>query len=372
MKKIICRRNKYKYEIAVLKNDKMDELHIIDNETKVGNIYVGRVKEKVKGIKAIFVDIGINKNAYLYLENEKDFKYKMGDTILVQVKKDEVGEKGAYLTTDIVLKSKSIILLPDVQGIKISKKIKDKEKRELICESLNNFTNKGCGVLVRSGFDLSDIDNIKKELEYLYNLWNDIEREKHFSKPPKLVYEYDVSKFIINDLYKNNIVKIVVDDEKIYNKLFDLNIFNIEKLKLYDNNVLDVFEIYGIKKDYDNAFKRKVWLKSGGQLVIDYTEAMTVIDVNTSKFVGNKNSDKTILKTNIEACYEIARQLRIRNISGIIIIDFINMKDKGSNLKLLESLKEEVKDDSIKTFVIGMTSLGLVEVTRQRKRKRLN
>ncbi|HAN10608.1 MAG TPA: ribonuclease E/G [Clostridiales bacterium] len=377
MQKIIVNVNKNETQIAIIEDDKLVELYVENpDEMIAGNIYTGIIKNKLKSMESFFVDIGQQKKGFLVVEKDTKIKNKSGDTILVQVKKEETDEKGAYLTQDISINGKYMVLLPQAKEVMFSKKITSELKKNEVLELVNRINTKKFGVIVRNDVLSIGIEEIEKEYISLVEKWDKIYSNFQYMKPPKVVYKQDIEEFIFNNMVCKETIKVVINDEKVYTDLIKYSsIYDKkfgQKVELYEDDRLDIFDMYKVNTQIEKALGSRVWLKSGAELVFDKTEAMAVIDVDTSKFVGKKDKEQTIYKTNIEAAHEIARQIRIRNISGIIIVDFINMKDNKDKEEVLKILKEETGKDRIKTVILGITKLGLVEITRQKMRKSLD
>ncbi|HCC08313.1 MAG TPA: ribonuclease E/G [Clostridiales bacterium] len=377
MQKIIVNVNKNETQIAIIEDDKLVELYVENpDEMIAGNIYTGIIKNKLKSMESFFIDIGQQKNGFLVIEKDIKLKNKSGDTILVQVKKEETDEKGAYLTQDISINGKYIVLLPQGKEVMFSKKIVSESKKNELLKLINKINSRKFGVIVRKDTLGTGTEQIEKEYYSLVEKWDKIYSNYQYMKPPKMIYKQDIEEFIFNNMVNRETMKIIINDEKVYNGILKYaSIYDkdfVKKVELYEDDRLDMFDLYKVNAQIERALGNRVWLKSGAELVFDKTEAMTVIDVDTSKFVGKKDKEQTIYKTNIEAALEIARQIRIRNVSGIIIVDFINMKSESDKEEILKILKEETNKDRTKTVIVGITKLGLVEITRQKTRKSLD
>ena len=371
MKKIIIECLVSSQKTAVLEDDKLVELLIEDNKNlkKVSNIYRGIVKKVIPGIQACFVDIGFEKLAYLQLNKDNDIK--CGQDILVQVNKEEVGTKGAKLNTEISLAGRYLVYIPNNDRITISNKISDEKERfrlKKIAKSASNGTN---GLIIRTeavGCTKEDLENDINELKEKYE---EILKEYKLGIGPKLLYkELDLSSKYIKDNINEDVEKIVTNDKYKYDELKNI-LRTIKKEyteKLYLEESKDIFDLYRVENQIEKALNKKVWLKSGGYLIIEKTEALTVIDVNTGKFTGNLKLEETVYKTNVEAAVEVCRQLKLRDIGGIVIVDFIDMHKAKYKQEIINILNEEFKKDKRKTEVLGMTRLGLVEIARRRER----
>ena len=355
-----------------------------DKETrKEGNIYIGIVKDIVEGMQSAFVDIGTEKNSFIHLKDvlpKVDEKKEKLDTsvsikktikpnqkILVQVKKDSNDKKGARVSTHINLPSKYVVLLPNTDIVTISQKIEDKKEQERLLKLVKENLSSGNGAIIRTSAEgkekeiIEDIKKIEKKWEKITKINVDFNSNK-----PQLLYKSeDIIEKMLIDLTEKNIEKIVVDEKQEKENLEKL----LEENKEYKNIKIElkenIFDIYDLEKQIKKSKNRKIWLKCGGFITIDKTEALTAIDVNTGKYTGNKNLEQTILKVNKEATVEIAKQIRLRDIGGIIIIDYIDMLKKEDKEEIIKLLKEELKKDRTKTQVEGFTKLDLMELTRK-------
>lgn len=355
--------------VILLNNYKIVEQYTIDKENIEGNIYLGVIKNIVPGLKATFVDIGKSKNAFIHFEDlgkTKD-EIKLNETILVQVQKNAVKQKGAKLTTNIKLTGRQIVLMPQTDFISVSRKIEDEQKREELKEIAKKYLPKNCGAIIRTNCILATEEEIKQDIKMLINRWENIKniaKKKIKNVPCIIEEESSIVKSLILSTVDSKMNKITTNNEE-YNKeiLNFLKMHNLEsRIELeYEN---DVFEKYTIEKELQSLKNNKVWLNCGGQIVIDKTEALTAIDVNSGKCIG-KNKEETILKVNIESAKEIAKQIRLRDIGGIIIVDFIDMEKDESKQKLLNCIEEEAKKDRAKVQIEGFSKLNLLELTRK-------
>jgi ribonuclease, rne/rng family len=356
--------------VILLNNYKIVEQYTIDKENIEGNIYLGVIKNIVPGLKATFVDIGKSKNAFIHFEDlgkTKD-EIKLNETILVQVQKNAVKQKGAKLTTNIKLTGRQIVLMPQTDFISVSRKIEDEQKREELKEIAKKYLPKNCGAIIRTNCILATEEEIKQDIKMLINRWENIKniaKKKIKNVPCIIEEESSIVKSLILSTVDSKMNKITTNNEE-YNKeiLNFLKIHNLEsRIELeYEN---DVFEKYTIEKELQSLKNNKVWLNCGGQIVIDKTEALTAIDVNSGKCIGKNNLEETILKVNIESAKEIAKQIRLRDIGGIIIVDFIDMEKDESKQKLLNCIEEEAKKDRAKVQIEGFSKLNLLELTRK-------
>lgn len=368
--------------IALAEDGALKELYYESKreESLVGNIYAGRVVNVMPNLQAAFVDIGVGKNGYYYYGNaravsdEGKNRPKAGDTLILQVEKDAVGSKGAVLTEKFSFPGKFLVLLPkEAEEIGISRKITDSAERSRIREIVTELLPEGCGAIIRTNGAGKSREDFEKELQTLTAKWEKLQYGMYLKPPALLLRENYPVQRAVRDFYSADVDEYVVNDETAYHELLQTGDFNGETqpvLKLHAET-LPLFEAYYLESQSEKALEEHVWLKSGGFLVIEETEACVVIDVNTGKAAGKGDLQKTILKTNLEAAEEAAKQMRLRNLSGIIIIDFIDMADPEAQKEVTRRLEAAVKKDRIKTVVVGMTELGLMQVTRKKTRPSL-
>lgn len=375
--------------VGIVENNRLVEFHLEEQDSKiVGNIYRGRVTNVLQGMEAAFVDIGESKNAYLYVKDAlpRELLYdgriykiseviKSGQEAIVQVIKEPSGNKGAKVTTHIEIPGRYLVFTPFSNKINISKKITCSKEVESLKNIGKRIIKDGMGVIFRTASEAIEESVLMEEYDILYNIYAKIQKEKNFLPCPKLLYkEPSLDYQIIRDSYDDAMEKIIVNNKKVYDNLIlmeEIYPFKFSN-KIELNTDFSIAYDTGIQLDLKMALQRMVPLKSGGYIVIDETEALTAIDVNTGKFVGTSSLGDTILKTNIEAAEEIARQIRLRDIGGIIIVDFIDMKNKNDISTVLSTFKKYLKKDKIKTNIIGITKLGLVELTRKKIRRSLS
>ena len=337
-----------------------------NNESLVGNIYVGRVESVLKGMKSCFVDIGMDKNAYLITN---DVVPKANSSVLVQIKKDAFGEKGPVAEEKISLTGKFTVLIPNENNkISFSQKIASQEERDRIKEIIKELLPGNYGIIVRTEGEGRSREDFENEIGELHTQCEDIINRSKYAKPPYLIRkENNAVLSAVRDLFGSDVEEFVVNDKEIFEMVKAETDDRKERVKFYEGSV-PIFSNYFMENKLEKMLAPKVWLKSGGFLVIEKTEACVVIDVNTGKFTGNKDFEATKLKTNLEAAEEIAHQLRLRNLTGMIIVDFIDMKGDENKAILENALKFAVKKDRIKTTVVGMTELGLMQLTRRKTR----
>lgn len=381
--------------------------------TLVGSVHRGTVIRVLPGMQAAFVDIGLDRAAFLYVgdiradvdsdaypfsdldrdeplsTSEDDDRVderisasktpiqdllKEGQSILVQVAKDPLGTKGARITTHVSLPGRFIVYLPTVRHLGISRRIESEAERDRLKELVQKSNPQG-GVIVRTAGEGATEEQLRTDIEYLDRLGKDIFKNYEKRKSPGIIHqELDVELRALRDLMSEEVSAVFVDDEEVHKKITKFVSQLMPKFK-HNINFYDqqkpLFDMYDIDMEISRSMDRKIWLKSGGYIVIDEAEALVVIDVNTGRFVGKKDLEDTILKTNLEAIREIAHQLKIRNCGGIIIVDFIDMEKETHREKVIDVLKEEVSKDRARTHVISMSQLGLVEMTRKRIRPSL-
>lgn len=353
----------------------------------VGNIYRGRVENVLPGMQAAFVDIGLEKNAFLYVGDavlsnfEEDEKVAPADSVriehvlkprqelLVQIVKEPVGTKGARISVNLTLPGRFVVLLPQVSYIGVSRKIVDNQERARLRELADQAKPEGMGVIIRTLAEGIDGEEIAEDITQLVAMWLTLQPKiPHVSVPGLVHKDVDLISRLVRDWIDQDVSKITVDQEEVAIVLRKA-LQNIEHPASKHIHVItseDLFVRYGVDDDIRKTLRPKVWLKSGGYLVIQQTEALIVIDVNTGKYVGKQSLEETVVHTNLEAAREIARQLRLRNLGGIIIIDFIDMTSKEAQQQVIEVLEESLARDKTKSQVLGLTQLGLVEMTRKK------
>ena len=386
MLEILIEEKNKEEKIALVENGNLVEYYEENEESnrKEGNIYVGTIKDIIVGMQSAFVDIGTEKNSFIHIKDilpkvdetkneiNKNISIKElvkpGQKILVQIKKDSNEQKGARVSTHISLPSKYIVFMPNTDFVTISQKIEEKNEQDRLIKLVKENISKGNGAVIRTsakGKEKEIIEDLKRTEEK----WNKIKEKYEKSKnKSELIYKSEsiIQKMLIDLSENKKLEKIITNSAKEYENLKEYLKENPEvsnvKLELSQDNI---FEKYDLVKQIEKLEKRKIWLKCGGFITIDKTEALTAIDVNTGKYTGSKNLDDTIYNVNKEATIEIAKQLRLRDIGGIIIIDYIDMTNKNNKSKIEELLKEELKKDRSKTQVEGFTKLDLLEMTRK-------
>ncbi|RKS85932.1 RNAse G [Orbus hercynius] len=380
--------------VAYIEDGILQEIHV-DRESRrgiVGNIYKGKIIRILPGMQAAFVDIGLEKAAFLHasdimpytecVSDKEQFQVKdiselvrQGQDLMVQVVKDPIGTKGARLTTDITLPSRYLVFMPGLNSAHVatSQRIESEEERARLKEIVEKYITEEGGFIVRTAAEGANQHELEQDVAFLSRLWKKIQARMSRPVSKNLLYgELDLSQRILRDFVGDPIERILVDSKQTFDLLSEFTQeFMPEvtsKLVHYKANS-PIFDLHDIENEIQRALERKVKLKSGGYLIIDQTEAMTTIDINTGAFVGHRNLEETIFNTNIEATIAIARQLRLRNLGGIVIIDFIDMQEAHHRERVLQSLQESLSKDRAKTSVNHFSALGLVEMTRKRTRE---
>ena len=388
MKEIFINKENDVAQIVLVENGNLLEKYE-ENEKKKrleGRIYLGRVQNVLQGMQAAFIDIGEDRNTFIHLkdilpkvdivknkniEEEKNIKklVKVNDKILIQVKRDATNMKGAKVSTHISIPSRYFVLMPDTEIKTISQKIEEEDEKKRLNNIVDEILPEGYGVIVRTSAVNKTIEELEKDIQASINEWERIKKikEDESNNAPCLVYEGQsfIEKLLV-DLVDKDISRIVVNNEKYYNDVKQF-LDKIEKtdilVELRENE--DIFSVYDIREQLEKTKQRKVWLKCGGFITIDKTEALTAIDVNSGKYTGSKNLEQTVFKVNNEASIEIAKQLRLRDIGGIIIIDYIDMADEEHKKDVIKILQENLKQDRSKTQIVGFSKLNLLEMTRK-------
>mgnify|MGYP004683387791 CR=1 FL=1 len=384
MIELIVNKNKDTKIIAAVENGKLVEIYEENEKSQKarneGNIYLGIVKDIVPGMQAAFVDVGTEKNSFIHVKDlvpqidEKIQKrvdtkikdvVKVGQKILIQIQKDSNDKKGARTSTHIKLTGKYVVLMPNTNIITISQKIENDIEKERLLKIVKEILPENTGAIVRTAAVKKSENVIKEELEQLLSKWKKIKAQfdKETNKPQLLYKSPSIIEKIILDLPENKIEKIEVNDQEEYEIIKEMLQEMNEDIKIEKNK--DLLEKYELEKQIDKSKQRKIWLNCGGFITIDQTEALVAIDVNSGKFTGKSTLEETVYKVNYEATVEIVKQLRLRDIGGIIIIDYIDMQKEENKEKIEKLLKESLKQDRAKTQVEGFTKLNLMELTRK-------
>jgi len=405
---IIVNAGREETRVALLENGLVTEIYIDRKKDRgvAGNVYKGRVMKVLPGMQAAFVDIGLEKAAFLYvgdvfdstseytplmedegLELEVEPKRKRshatqiedllqeGQDILVQVSKEPISTKGARVTTYISIPGRYLVQMPGVNHIGVSRRIEDIEERNRLREIVRRLRKPNAGYIIRTASQGRSEDDLNADVEFLSRLWETIQRKKEKAPAPALMHnELDLVFRVIRDVFTRDVEKLVIDAPEEYDRVKEFVDSYIPQLgrrvKPYEGDD-PIFEHYGVEIEISRALGRKVWLKSGGYIILDQTEALTTIDVNTGRYVGKRSLEDTILKTNLEAVREIAYQLRLRNIGGILILDFIDMEREDNRRKVYAALQEALANDKAKTTISHISPIGLIEMTRKRIRESL-
>ncbi|MCA1902837.1 MAG: Rne/Rng family ribonuclease, partial [Candidatus Hydrogenedens sp.] len=400
MKELVINVEPLETRIALLENQKLVELMIERAEAPslVGNIYKGRVDSIIPGMQAAFIDIGIGKNGFLYVSDILvDFEDIIVDEgmvprplhrktekgppriqdiihtnqqIMVQVVKDQIGNKGARLTTFITIPGRYIILFPTIQSSGISRKIESEKERERLRKIIPQIKPPGMGIVLRTAAENRSREDLENDVGYLLRVWREVQEKFHRQKGPGILRE-DLNPIlrVVRDRFTKDVHRLTIDNQPQYEKI--INFLDIlepqlkKRVRLYKLKT-PLFEKMNIEKEIEKILQRNVQLKSGGYITIDLTEALVAIDVNTGSFTGKKELEETILQTNLEAAEEIARQVRLRDLNGIIVIDFIDMLYEQNRKKLLNHFTELLKRDRAKITISEISELGMIEMTRQR------
>ncbi|KPJ77669.1 MAG: ribonuclease G [Deltaproteobacteria bacterium SG8_13] len=417
-RKLVINETQHETRVALLEDGTIVELFIErgDESDIAGNIYKGRVQRVLPGIQAAFVDIGLNQAAFIYVDDvlgerireffdlidrdeEEDIDVgpedgeqdltsggeapqffiedliTEGQEIMVQVAKSPIGTKGARVTSHISIPGRFLVLMPTADHIGISRKIEDLAERTRLKQIASELRYEPHGYIVRTAAEGIGEDKLRKEMTFLNNLWENLQRKYKKSPTPSLLHQdLNLSLRAVRDLLIHEAESLVVDSRFAYEEVLaflDEHMPNLKDNVLLHDSGEPIFDTYNLEGDISRALRKKIWLKSGGYIVIELTEALVAIDVNTGRYVGKHNLEETILKTNLEAVKEIAYQVRLRDIGGIIIIDFIDMQKKSNQAKVVHELREAFKKDRSKTHILPMSEMGLVQMTRKRSKKPL-
>ena len=402
-RKIVIDNSNGEVRAAVIEDGKLADLFLDRSRhpSVLGNIYKGKVENVLPGMQAAFVDIGLEKNAFLYVDDAaaslpdivkstrngdevelpkargKSIKdlLKPGQEVLVQVTKEAIGTKGARVVTDVTLAGRYVVLIPSVNYVGVSRKISDDGVRDRLRDLAHKVKPRGMGLIVRTVAEEQSEEEVIRDIEFLTRAWKKIKAKSARVKAPSMIhYDADLVYRMARDYFGDDVTEFTVNTQGDYSKVSDL--LHLEegekdpRIRLYADKK-PVFEAYGIEEEIWKATRRKVWLNSGGYLIFDTTEALTVIDVNTGKFTGSKDLEDTAFRNNMEAAAELARQIRLRNIGGILIADFIDMESEDHRKRVLEELEKHLTKDKARTSVLGITKLGLIEMTRKKSQQGL-
>lgn len=391
MKEILINKEAKKKDILLLEDGELKEKYTeSDNTNRIeGNMYVGQVKDVLQGMQAAFVDIGLKKNTFIHLKDilpkvdvakeKEDFTkenvkkiLKPGMPILVQVKKDFTNSKGAKVSTHLSINSRYIIFMPNTEIVTISKKIEDKNEKERLISIVKKYLPQNCGAIVRTSAQNKEEEKIKTDIEVASKKWDEIKKAYaktvESNKYPRILYKsHGVIKKLLLDLIDKDLEKIILNNQEDYDYITKVvTEFKADNIKVELKEGENLIEnTPDLQKQIERAENRRVWLKCGGFIAIDKTEALTAIDVNSGKYIGKDNAEATIFKVNKQASIEIAKQLRLRDIGGIVIIDYIDMQEEEDKEKIIKILTEELNKDRSKTQVVGFSKLNLLEMTRK-------
>jgi ribonuclease G len=416
--KLIINARHHETRVALVENGVVMELHTErkTGQELIGNIYRGRVVKVLPGMQAAFVDIGLDRTAFLYVsdvyrdlsdleklmlgdgkaeedselldatttqrDHIQDISFQIEDllhesqSIMVQVAKEPFGNKGARLTCHISLPGRHLVLMPTVNHIGVSRRIEDKEERERLKEIIKGIRPNDFGFIVRTVAEGGSKEKLKSEMDFLLKLWSNTQEKMEKGSNPALLYkDLSIALRAVRDLFTREVDRLVIDSPEEYKNIMQFIETFAPRLKhsveLYEGPD-PIFDAFAIEIEISRALGNKIWLKSGGYIVIEPTEALTTVDVNTGSYVGKRNLEETILKTNLEAVKEIGYQLRFRNLGGLIVIDFIDMEKSSNRTRVFTALREALSKDKAKANILPMSDLGLIEMTRKRTRASLS
>ncbi|MCB0727313.1 MAG: Rne/Rng family ribonuclease [Ignavibacteriae bacterium] len=401
--------------IAITEDGKLAEffLDTPDKERNVGDIYLGKIGKVIPGIRAAFIDLGFQQDAFLHFSdigssldeyasiigddsdieeddeddeeettqpnynrgNNKNPNLERGQDIIVQITKEPVGNKGFRVTSKVSIPGRYLVLIPFEKKIGLSKKIYNPKEKRRLRNIVKSTLPKGFGIIIRTVAAGQDENLILDDLNTLIKTWNEIQSKLKTSKSPLILHK-DVSttSSVVRDLFKEDISKVIIDSKKIYKDIKsyvdDTSPEFSDKIELFTSDQ-PLFDVFNIEKQIEESLQRKVWLKNGGYIIIEPTEAMTVVDVNSGKYAKHRDQEVNSLNTNLESAKEIVRQIRLRDIGGIIVIDFIDLYDDKNRKRLYEEVKKEFKNDRAKSTILPVSEFGLVEITRQRVRQNI-
>jgi ribonuclease G len=405
--RIIINADSYETRIAILEHDELAELFVERSEQRrsVGDVYKARVNAVLPGMQSAFVDLGLPKTGFLHasdlaeslsaLEDLSDADdatgdrhkrrrapipkiedtLKKGQEILVQITKESIGTKGPRVTQQISLPGRFCVLMPGVDHVGVSRRIEERAERQRIKAIISDLKPGNVGLIARTAGEGKGDTEYAADIKHLTRLWGRIEKKAQAVRAPALVHrELEMTASLIRDLFTDDVEEVFIDDKDSFAEIQTyLKVVSPElrdRVKLYKGKE-PIFDAFGIEVQIEKTFERKVWLKKGGYICIDHAEALVAIDVNTGRFTGKKSQEETIFRTNMEAAVEVPRQLRLRDIGGIIVVDFIDMESESNKRAVLDTLRSELRKDRARTKAFAVSDLGLVEMTRQRERSSL-
>lgn len=409
---LVINATSYEVRIALIEHGELVEFYLERPTEKglVGNIYFGKVVRVLPGMQAAFVDIGLDRTGFLYVDDVIAGQQKVdnlpiemigeddqvppdslinripgmniddllteGQNVLVQICKEPIGSKGARLTCNITLPCRNLVFMPMTDHIGVSRKIEDEEVRQTLKDTIEDLRPADSGFIVRTVAENAGREDLEADMEFLLNLWSEIKDVASKGKVPSLMYEdLDIILRVVRDAFSPDVARVVVDDRATFDRVLNFVQNFAPRLRdkvHYFEEETPIFDAYGIEMDINRALNKKIWLRCGGYIIIETTEALTVVDVNTGRYIGKKDLEDTIFKTNLEAAREIAYQLRLRNIGGIIIVDFIDMEQELHREEVVRTLQEAVKKDKNRMNILKVSEFGLVQMTRKRSREDLN
>jgi ribonuclease G len=391
-KEIIINVNSAESRIAILEEEKLVEILVErpEKERTVGDIYLGRVRKVLNGISAAFVDIGWEQDGFLHFndlasqfevenageekilneQGQRKVNLHPGQEILVQITKEPIGGKGPRITSQISLPGRFVVLVPFEKTIGVSRKIADVKEKRRLKKLGHELKDDDFGLIIRTVAEGKDDETLKADISRLVTIWDKIYKKSNQQKAPARIYkEMSLASSVIRDLFSTDIELVVVDNKNLYDDIVqyleDVSPNLVDRIEYYKDK-LPIYDYFEIEAEISKCIRRKVWLQGGGYIIIEHTEAMTTVDVNSGRFVGKQNHEENSLKVNLRAAREIARQLRLRDIGGIIAIDFIDLTDTKNRKKVYDELKKELKDDRAKVDVAPISHFGLLLMTRQR------
>ncbi|MCX6829577.1 MAG: Rne/Rng family ribonuclease [candidate division Zixibacteria bacterium] len=406
-KEILINSHEYETRVAILEDDRLEELYVErpQSERLVGNIYKGKIKTVLPGMQAAFIDIGMEKAAFLHASDigdltstqEYDSEFvdeeppaeiirkarragietvlKDGQDILVQVIKEPISTKGPRVATDVSIPGRYLVLVPDDDHVRVSKRISNWGEKRRLKKIISPLRPEGFGLIVRTEAEGREEDDFRSDVKRLQKLWSRLIRRSEMMKAPALIHkEVEITTSIIRDIFTDDVTRLLVDNRSEYRTIMayvrQVMPHFKNRVELY-KGATQLFDLYKVEPEIDKMLDRKIWIKKGSYLVIDQTEAMVTIDVNTGRFVGKGDQETTILRTNLEAAKEIARQIRLRDIGGLIVCDFIDMYSRENRRRLFEEFKNAFRNDRAKRAINPVNEFGLIELTRERIRPSL-